>query len=181
MQKGYYRFPHIYKDSVIFVSEDDLWIVATAGGLAERISAGVGKVSYPRYSPNGQWIAFVGCEDGHSEVYVMAISGGKIQRLTYQASSCQVVGWSPDGQEILYASNADQFTSNYKVLFAISLTGGLPRQVPVGRADAISYGPHGSMVIGRNIAEPAYWQRYRGGAMGHLWCDFNQQGIFQRP
>jgi len=27
MIKGYYRFPTIYNDKVVFVSEDDLWLV----------------------------------------------------------------------------------------------------------------------------------------------------------
>src|SRR3989442_11083127 len=47
-------------------------------------------------------------------------------------------------------------------------------------ANAISYGPHGGVVIGRNINEPARWKRYRGGTVGHLWCDIDGSGIFQR-
>jgi tricorn protease len=29
---GYVRFPTIYQDRIIFVSEDDLWLVSSEGG-----------------------------------------------------------------------------------------------------------------------------------------------------
>src|SRR5713226_4620207 len=178
--QGYVRFPTIHQDRIVFVSEDDLWLISSEGGRAERLTAGEGRVSHPRFSPDGQLLAFVGREEGPSEVYVMPSSGGPAQRLTFQSASCHVVGWSPSGNEILYASNADQFTHRFETIYAISPRGGQPRQLPVGMANAISYGPHGGTVLGRNIREPSHWKRYRGGTVGHLWCDVNDDGIFQR-
>src|SRR5256884_6673658 len=110
----------------------------------------------------------------------MPAPGGPARRLTFQSASCHVLGWSPNGEEILYASNAGQFTHRYEVIYAISPAGGQPRQLPVGMANAISYGPEGGIVLGRNVREAAYWKRYRGGTIGHLWCDVNNNGTFQR-
>src|SRR6266481_7533442 len=135
--QGYVRFPTIHEDRIIFVSEDDLWLVSSEGGRAERLTAGVGEVSYPHFSPDGELLAFVGREEGPSEVYVMPSPGGVAQRLTFQsASSCRVLGWSRDGKTILYASNAGQINRRYEVIFAISPNGGMPHQVPVGMANA---------------------------------------------
>lgn len=178
--QGYVRFPTIHEDRIIFVSEDDLWLVSSEGGRAERLTAGVGEVSYPHFSPDGELLAFVGREEGPSEIYVMPALGGVAQRLTFQSASCRVAGWSPAGDAILYASNAGQSLYNQNVIYAISPQGGQPSQVPVGIANAISYGPGGSVVIGRNTSEPARWKRYRGGTAGHLWCDTTGSGIFQR-
>jgi tricorn protease len=180
MPEGYVRFPHVLQDTIVFVAEDDLWLVSLDGGRAERLTAAVNEVNHPRFSPDGQWLAFVGRDEGPSEVYVMSASGGPSRRLTFQAANCQVLGWTPDGQEILYASNANQFTQRSRAIFAISPEGGQPRQLPFGMANAISYGPDGGIVLGRNIREPAHWKRYRGGTAGHLWCDANGSGIFKR-
>lgn len=178
--QGYVRFPHIFQDHIVFVSEDDLWLVSSEGGRAERLTAGVGEVSHPRFSPDGSALAFVGHEEGPSEVYVMPASGGTARRLTYQSGNCRVVGWSPDGSEIFYASNAGQIAGRFDVIYAVKPEGGLPRQVPVGMANAISYGPYGGVVIGRNTSEFSHWKRYRGGTAGHLWCDLSGEGTFQR-
>ncbi len=180
MPQGYVRFPHISQDAIVFGAEDDLWLVSDEGGRAERLTAAVNEVNYPRFSPDGQWMAFVGKDEGPTEVYVMSAQGGPSRRLTFQAANCQVLGWTPDGQEILYASNADQFTPRSRAIFAINPDGGQPRQLPFGKANDISYGPDGGIVLGRNIREPAYWKRYQGGTAGHLWCDIRGSGTFQR-
>ncbi len=178
--QGYIRFPHIHQDRIVFVSEDDLWLVASEGGRAERLTAGVGEATYPFFSPDGESLAFVGREEGPSEVYVMPALGGIAQRLTFHGSSCRVLGWSLDGDEIFYASNAGQFASRFDVIYAVKPTGGLPRQLPYGMANAISYSRNGGIVLGRNGNESAHWKRYRGGTAGHLWCDETGSGTFQR-
>src|SRR6266699_3263069 len=178
--QGYLRFPTIHQDDIVFVGEDDLWLVSSEGRRAERLTAGVGEVSSPHFSPDGEWLAFVGKEEGPSEVYVMPAQGGVAQRLTFQAASCKVVGWSPDGASILYASNAGQALGSQEFIYAIEPRGGEPRKLAVGMANAISYGPSGGVVIGRNIGEPARWKRYRGGTVGHLWIDVQGSGTFQR-
>ena len=44
MTQGYYRFPTISADSVVFVCEDDLWAVGASGGVARRLTANPGEV-----------------------------------------------------------------------------------------------------------------------------------------
>ena len=181
--QGYVRYPTIYRDHIIFVSEDDLWLISSEGGRAERLTAGVAEASYPRFSPDGALLAFVGREEGPSEVYVMPALGGLAQRLTFQAAtSCRVSGWSLSGDEILYASNSGQFAPRFETIYAISPREGQPRQLRVGLANAISYGSRGGVVLGRNInvREFSHQKRYRGGRVGHLWCDVSGDGEFQR-
>src|SRR5690242_13814820 len=165
--QGYIRYPDIYQDRIVFVAEDDLWLVGSAGGQAERLTAGVGEVSHPRFSPDGKQLAFVGREEGPPEVYVMASYGSSARRLTFQAQGCIVLGWSLDSKEILYTTCADQVNTRFYTIFAINPEGGLPRQLNYGLADAIALGPHGSVVLGRNnFREAAFWKRYRGGTAG---------------
>ncbi len=177
--QGYVRFPTLYQDRVVFVAEDDLWQVSSEGGRAERLTAGVGEAKYPRFSPNGQWLAFLGKEEGPNEVYVMAAQGGEARRLTFQGVS-NVAGWSAASEAIIFASAVGSAHVREDRLYAINSDGGEARLLSVGMANAISYGPDGGLVIGRNIGEPARWKRYRGGTAGYLWCDVHGDGEFQR-
>ena len=57
-ENGYYRYPTIHNDTVVFVSEDDLWTVPAQGGVARRLTSGLAEASYPCLSPDGKWIAY---------------------------------------------------------------------------------------------------------------------------
>src|ERR1700731_2380431 len=98
---GYYRHPTIHGDTVVFVSEDDLWAVPVGGGVARRLTANLGAISSPYFSPDGKLIAFTGRDEGHSEVYCMDAKGGPAARLTYLGVSTNVIGWTYDGAQIL--------------------------------------------------------------------------------
>src|SRR5262249_42978903 len=105
---GYYRFPAIHRDTLVFVSEDDLWTIPAEGGVARRLTASPGTVSFPFFSRDGAVIAFTGREEGHSEVYTLPSDGGPVRRVTYLGGHSMVVGWSLDGGRILFSSDAGQ-------------------------------------------------------------------------
>ncbi len=179
---GYYRFPTIHGDTVIFTSEEDLWQVPATGGTARRLTAGQGTARFPRISPDGTTVAFSGTEEGPMEVFVMPVTGGQPRRLTFHGVAALVCGWDPDGN-ILYATPAQQHTMRFTTIFRVSPTGGRPEELPLGSALTVSYGPDGSVVLGRYGMvgrEPAYWKRYRGGTAGDLWIDAKGNGEFRR-
>ncbi len=177
---GYYRFPTLHNQQVVFVSEDDLWTVPTGGGLARRLTSGLGSASSPTLSPDGQWLAFSGRDEGPTEVYLMPAQGGPPQRLTFLGGNLLVVGWSPEGR-ILFAANAAEPFANIFRLYALSPQAGeSPELLPTGPALSLSYGPQGGRVIGRNAIDPARWKRYRGGTTGDLWIDPQGSGDWRR-
>lgn len=182
MSAGYYRFPTIHDETIVFVSEDDVWSVPSAGGVARRLTSNLGEVSYPMLSPDGTRLAFVGREEGGPEVYVMPAEGGSARRLTYQNSNCRVVGWTQDGQAVIYASDSGQMAPSEMVLYRVDAAtrNGATQRLPYGPARAIAFGPGGAVVIGRNTGDPARWKRYRGGTTGQLWIDREGSGSFGR-
>ncbi len=179
---GYYRFPSIYEDTIAFASEDDLWTVSREGGVARRLTTGLGSSAYPRFSPGGEWIAFSGRDEGPREVYAIPAIGGQPQRLTYLGVTAIVVGWTPGGK-VVFASEYDKPFSRMVHLFTVSLEDRSVEELPYGPALTVSFGPEGGAVIGRYgmvTREPAYWKRYRGGTAGDIWIDPSGAGEFRR-
>ncbi len=68
MTRGYFRFPAVFKNKVVFTSEDDLWEAPLKGGAARRLTAGRGSFSHPCFSPGGKQLAFSSAEECHNEV-----------------------------------------------------------------------------------------------------------------
>lgn len=177
--QGYYRFPTVHRDVLVFVCEDDLWTVALSGGIARRLTTNLAATSAPRLSPCGKLLAFTGHEEGPAEVYVMPAVGGEARRLTYQGQrQVEVVGWDADSQNIFYASSAAGAFDRSKWLWKIAVTGGAPQRMPFGPANHIACSAKGT-VIGRSTGDPARWKRYRGGTAGQLWLDLQGDGQFQ--
>lgn len=178
-EPGYLRQPTIAGDAVVFVCDDDLWRVDAAGGVARRLTAGLGEPSTPALSPDGRWLAYAGRDEQHPEVYVMPAEGGQARRLTWLGPDVMVRGFMPDGRILFVSTYGQPFFRNYRA-FALSVEGGLPELLPYGQVNHLSFGPDGAKVIGRNTADPARWKRYRGGTAGHLWVDAAGQGEFVR-
>jgi tricorn protease len=182
---GYIRFPTIHGDCIVFTAEDDLWRVTVGDERAERLTAGVAEATDPRFSPDGQCIAFTGCDEGPTEVYVMPASGGSVQRLTYHSyrdGDTRAVGWTPDSNYIIYATSSGQPFRTRRMLYQVHRCGGEPRLLrQYGIADAIAHGPHNGVVLGRHTLEDRlHWKGYRGGMAGQLWVDSAQTGGLQQ-
>jgi tricorn protease len=185
MTQGYYRWPTVHGDDVTFVCEDDLWTAPLAGGVARRLTAGLGQIAYPAYSPDGAQLAFTASDEGHPEAYLMPAAGGPTERLTFFGAVTQVVRWTPDGCAVICRSTARQVMRRLMELYAVPVAldasqGAAPQPLGYGVAHDIAYGPGGALVIGRHTLDPARWKRYRGGTKGDLWIDRDGAGTFRR-
>jgi Tol biopolymer transport system component len=73
-------------------------------------------VSSPKWSPDGQHIAFSVRNQGKSALYVVGADGSNPTKLTDNADS---PNWSPDGKRIGYV----EFRGNTSIIYAINLDG----------------------------------------------------------
>ena len=159
------RFADISKDKVAFAYAGDLWISSRDGGAARRLTSHLGDELYPKFSPDGKWIAFTGEYDGNPDVYVISAEGGQPKRLTFHPSNDIVLGWTPDGKDILFRSDRyNEPLGRSTRLYLISPQGGSPRPLPVPRGDLTSFSPDGAKIAYLETSQEfRTWKRYRGG------------------
>src|SRR5258708_40338297 len=79
--RGYLRQPSIAADAIVFVCDDDLWRVDAAGGVARRLTAGLGEVGAPSLSPDGRWLAYVARDAHHPEFSLLPADARPPRRL----------------------------------------------------------------------------------------------------
>src|SRR5581483_4796032 len=169
--------PAMNKSQIVFSYAGDLWTVPRAGGVATRLTSGVGFETEAAFSPDGSTIAFTGEYDGNVDVFTMPATGGVPKRITYHPDADRVVGWSPEGKRILFRSNRDSF-SRFTQLYSVDANGGFADVLPLPMACMGAYSPDGKRMVyapldGGQFA-PGFtnfvaWKRYRGGEASYLW------------
>lgn len=181
--QGYLRQPTLRGEALVFVCEDQLWRVDAPEHAARRLTTGPGVASHPCLSPDGDLLAYIATDEGHSEVTVMNAHGGAPRRLTHHGRRSRVIGWTPQG-EILYTSTAGQpFAEDH--LHVVSPQGGPPRRLPHGPAQWFSLGPRDDQarrpsLLTRHQDDLARWKRYRGGTAGVMWARDHDQAPWRR-
>ncbi len=70
------RFPDVRGEKVAFCYAGDLWLANSTGGTAWRLTTAPGQELFPKFSPDGKWVAFTGQYDGDEQVYVVPVTGG---------------------------------------------------------------------------------------------------------
>ena len=96
--EGYYRYPAIHGETIVFSAEGDLWKVGTGGGVAQRLTTHAESEGYPAISPDGRTLAFSASYEGPTEVYTMPLDGGLPTRLTYNGATGRVVVYEDELQ-----------------------------------------------------------------------------------
>ena len=161
---GLFRYPDVSQTQIVFTYANDLWIIPKAGGTAIRLSSPPGVEIFPKFSPDGNTIAFSGNYDGNLDVYAMPVSGGVPLRLTEHGFGDRVVDWQPDGKRILFASSRESGKARFDQFFTVAATGGPDEKLPLAYAEFGSYSPDGrQMALTFRTQVFRNWKRYRGG------------------
>src|SRR5687767_8275896 len=84
---GFYRFPTLSGETVVFAAEGDLWSVPVTGGLARRLTSHAAEETDPVISPDGQTLAFTARYEGPAALYTMPLTGGAPVRRTYDGDN----------------------------------------------------------------------------------------------
>ncbi|MGH9657366.1 MAG: S41 family peptidase [Bryobacteraceae bacterium] len=156
------RYPHYHQGRVAFSHLGDIWTAAETGRDVRRLTAHSALDTYPRFSPDGQWIAFSSDRNGNLDVFLLPAAGGTAKQLTFHSAADSVLGWTPDSRSVLFASQrSEDFMGR---LYTVSVDGGLPKNAGPDMGIQASYSPDGAR-LALNRKGQSYWRKFYRGSM----------------
>ncbi|HEX3912727.1 MAG TPA: S41 family peptidase [Steroidobacteraceae bacterium] len=163
---GYYRYPSVHGDTVVFTSEGDLWSVGIRGGTARRLTSNPGVESMALISNDGLNVAFVGQYEGPREVYTVPLAGGIPERRTWNGDATPAA-WAPDGR-LLVSTNRYSTLPDPKLILLDDHGG--KEFVPLAEGSEAAYSADGrTLFFTRWRRQTSSTKRYRGGTAESIW------------
>ena len=175
--------PAVSAGRIAFAYAGDLWVAGIDGSAPRRLTSHVGVELNPRFSPDGEWIAFSGEYDGNTDVFVVPAGGGVPRRLTWHPAADLVQGFTPDGAGVLFASGRNAYTGRHQQLYTVATAGGHPHRLPIPHAFKAAYSPNGAKIAYTPLYEAfTQWKNYRGGTATRIWVyDVADHSVVQIP
>ena len=158
------RYMDVSQKQIAFVYGGDIWLVDKEGGLAYQLTSSPGEESWPKFSPDGETLAYSANYNGNTDIYTLPVTGGIPHRVTYNASADRMIEWHPDGKQILFASARENGVSRLNQFFLVNKEGGLPEKIKIPYGELASFSPEGNkLAYITKITENYPFKRYRGG------------------
>ena len=101
-----------------------------------------GWANAPRWSPDGQRIAFAAIINNNRDVYMVSADGGGLRRLTVELTEEGRPSWSRDGRWIYFYSTRSGFMD----IFRMPAEGGVAEQVTTGGGHECFESPDGKLL-----------------------------------
>jgi Tol biopolymer transport system component len=146
---------------IVFVSDrsgsDEIYVCNSDGSNLLRLTnlGGANVPGVPRWSPDGQKIAFDSVLRAHTAVSVIPADGGPARPLTDQASDNLSPSWSHDGKWIYFTSNR----SGQWQIWRMPNQGGLALQLTrQGGFGGFESGDGNSIYYAKTAADPDIWR-----------------------
>src|ERR1700724_3348714 len=89
------RYPSYHQGRVAFTYLGDVWTADDNGANVQRITANPARDVYPRFSPDGKWIAFSSDRNGNLDIYIVPSEGGQAKRLRFDSLDAIVLKSTP--------------------------------------------------------------------------------------
>ncbi len=82
-----------------------IWVADAETGETRRLTSGLHRDRSPRWSPDGNWIAFISSRSGSSQLWIMATRGGEAGQLTNLKGGASNPRWAPDSRGLVVVSD----------------------------------------------------------------------------
>jgi tricorn protease len=174
------RYPDVSATDIAFVHGGDIWRVARDGGVATRLTSHAGQELYPKFSPDGRWIAFSAEYSGTRQVWIVPTAGGTPRQLTWYSdigplpvrggTDYRVLDFTPDGRHVLVRMNRVPWDERGGRPYLVPVDGGMETALAVPETGGGALSPDGTKYAYTPIdADWRGWKRYRGGRAPDVW------------
>lgn len=84
---------------------NQIWLTKADGGAPFQLTRGDRSSTNPRWSPDGQWLAFLSNrQDDKNQIFLISPLGGEAQPLTKSETAISNFAWAEDGKTIAYTA-----------------------------------------------------------------------------
>ncbi|HTI15884.1 MAG TPA: prolyl oligopeptidase family serine peptidase [Dictyobacter sp.] len=111
------------------IATSAIWLVSSLDGKTaqpRKATSGASNDTTPRWSPDGQTLAFLSDRNGPPQIFLISLQGGEAQQITFLPQGVTEYSWSPDGQRLLahsaWKQSDDQPGANANDQIAIVMT-----------------------------------------------------------
>jgi len=94
--------PNMEGEKSEFISQ--IWVASADGKQNSQYTFGEKSSSNPRFSPDGNYLAFTSSRgsDSKNQVWILRMAGGEAEQVTKAKTGVGSYQWSPDGKRIAY-------------------------------------------------------------------------------
>jgi Tol biopolymer transport system component len=172
--------------------QQDLFTADRAGTPLRRLTDDVAQDIVPRWSPDGQWIAFLSDRSGKYEIWKVRPDGSGLAQMTHEPAR-EVIApvWSPDSSKLLYQiRNVNSYVIDANRPGIEQTPQSLPGQPPPGFIPW-DWSPDGTLLVGwqpldeqramvvYTFAEPRYERFVTGFGSYPIWLNDNRRVLFR--
>src|SRR6266581_4435434 len=86
-------------------STTQIYLVPLSGGEPRQLTNDEHSSSSPRWSPDGEKLAFISARDGEDQIWTIDVSSGALKKITSLSTGAGDPVWSPDGNWLAFASD----------------------------------------------------------------------------
>jgi dipeptidyl aminopeptidase/acylaminoacyl peptidase len=86
-------------------STTQIYVIPLNGGEMRQLTNDEHSSTSPRWSPDGERLAFISARDGEDQIWTIDVSSGTLKKITTISTGAGDPVWSPDGNWLAFASD----------------------------------------------------------------------------